>query len=275
MMRGWSAAVLMACFATAACRPPASTPSGPDAALRVMTFNIAAGNGSLARIAETIREADVDIAGLQEVDVAWSERSAFVGQADSLARLLGMEVRFAPIYRIANADPSKPPREFGVALLSRHPFVGFTNRAITRHSTVTPDAPPAPMPGLLDATVNVHGTRVRAFVTHLDYRADPAVRRTQVGETLRALGNDTVTATLLIGDLNAPPDAPELAPLRARFRDAWASDTGGYSYPAAAPTKRIDYVLYSGALSVRSAHVRATRASDHLPVVAEFTLSRK
>ena len=271
---GWRTRLLLVCVATAACRSPVPTPSGPVATLRVMTFNIAAGNGNLARVAETIRDANVDIAGLQEVDVRWSERSAFVGQADSLARLLGMEVRFAPIYRIENADRTKPPREFGVALLSRHPIVGFTNHSITRHSTVAPNAPPAPMPGLLDATVSVHGTRVRAFVTHLDYRADPAVRRTQVAETLRILER-VGEPVLLLGDLNATPDAPELAPLLARVPDSWRpADGAGHSYPAAAPTNRIDYVLAHGFV-VRGARVVGTVASDHRPVVAEFVPVRR
>lgn len=276
MTRPWSAGVLLVCLALGACRrhAPASAPPGEVATVRVMTFNIAAGNGDLARIAATIRDANADIAGLQEVDVHWSERSAFVGQADSLARLLGMEVRFAPIYDIANVDRTKPPRQFGVALLSRHPVVGVTNHAITRHSTVTPNAPPSPMPGLLDATVSVHGTRVHAFVTHLDYRADPAVRRVQVAETVRILDR-TDGPVLLLGDLNATPEAPELAPLLARVPDTWrAGDGPGFSYPAALPTKRIDYVLARG-FAVHRARVIETRASDHRPVVAELVLERR
>ena len=65
--------------------------------LRVVTYNIRAGNGDIARTAETMRRLAPDIVGLQEVDVHWSERSRFEDQATFLGRVLGMQVRFAPI----------------------------------------------------------------------------------------------------------------------------------------------------------------------------------
>src|SRR5512132_2539114 len=86
--------------------------------LRVMTWNIAAGHGDLSKIAKVIGESGAEIVALQEVDVRWSERSAFADQADSLAKLLRMQVRFAPIYSIRDTIGSGA-HEFGVAVLSR------------------------------------------------------------------------------------------------------------------------------------------------------------
>ena len=80
--------------------------------------------------------------------------------------------------------------------------------------------------------------------------------------------------TLLFGDLNAPPHAPELRPLLYRLQDAWpASADSGFTYPAKAPVRRIDYILTSHHFQVRSASVIATEASDHRPVQAELTLT--
>ena len=230
----------------------------------VMSWNIAAGGGNLARTAETIRASNTDIAALQEVDVRWSERSAFVDQADSLAKLLGMSVRFAPIYSIS--DTLRKSRQFGVAILSRYPIVSWRNHEITRLSTQQQNAVPAKAPGFLEAVVDVRGTKVRAFSTHLDYRSDPAVRRTQVGEMLEIIGVNKVP-TILAGDLNAPPDAPELQPLRVFFDAASASNGGAMTYPARSPTKRIDYVLVSDDFTVTDTRVEATDASDHRPVI--------
>src|SRR5262245_25040724 len=94
-------------------------PSAPELALRVMSYNIAAGHGDLDRIRETIRAANADLVALEEVDVHWHARSNFVDQAVTLGQQLGMEVCFAHIYRLPAAQPTQPPREYGVALLSR------------------------------------------------------------------------------------------------------------------------------------------------------------
>lgn len=242
--------------------------------LRVLTYNIRSGNGDLRRTAETIRRLAPDIAGLQEVDVNWADRSGFEDQARSLGQLLGMHVRFAPIYMLPGADSSKPARQFGVALLSRYPIVGWTNDTLARLSTQARDPVPAPAPGLLDATIDVNGTVVRVFNTHLDYRSDPRVRRQQVAEMLAYIG-DASGPTLVFGDMNAGPEAPELQPLLQQLRDTWQGMAEpGFTYPADKPVKRIDYVLTSNHFRVRSPSVPVTEASDHRPVLVDLLLYR-
>ena len=251
----------------------ASFPAHPaPQSLRVMTWNIRSGNGNLDSTAAVIRAQAPDVVALQEVDVHWAERSAFVDQVAALAAKLGMEARFAPIYSLPGSGPGAPRREFGVALLSRYPVVRFSNDTIARLSTQVQDPVPEPSPGLLDALLDVRGRPVRVFNTHLDYRKDPAVRAQQVREMLGYIG-DMGVATLVFGDLNAAPDAPELQPLLARLHDAWSgSDSPGFTYPADTPRERIDYVLVSPQFSVRSVRVPDTQASDHRPVVAELVL---
>jgi endonuclease/exonuclease/phosphatase family metal-dependent hydrolase len=79
----------------------------------------------------------------------------------------------------------------------------------------------------------------------------------------------------LFGDLNAPPDAPEIQPLLQRLHDAWPPSAGpGLTDPADVPAKRIDYVLTSDHFQVRAASVPVTLASDHRPVVVDLTLTR-
>lgn len=238
-----------------------------------MSFNIAAGHGNLAAIANTIRASSPDLVALQEVDVHWAARSDFADQATTLAEQLGMQVRFAPIYQLRSSDASTPSREYGVALLSKFPIVTFTNHKLTRLSTQQVDAVPALAPGLLDATVNARGMPIRVFNTHLDYRADPAVRRQQVTEMLTIMGAP-VTPMLLFGDLNAVPTAPELAPLFSRLRDTWpVSGDAGLTYPAAVPVKRIDYVLVSSHFRVTAASVPVTSVSDHRPLIVDLVIS--
>jgi endonuclease/exonuclease/phosphatase family metal-dependent hydrolase len=244
--------------------------SGDGIPLRVMTYNIRSGNGNLDSTAAVIRGQSPDIVALQEVDVHWADRSAFADQVSALAAKLGMEARFAPIYSLPGATSDASRREFGVALLSRFPIVRFRNDSIARLSTQVQNPTPVLAPGLLDALLDVQGHPVRVFNTHLDYRKDPAVRAQQVREMLGYIG-DMGVATLVFGDLNAAPDAPELQPLLVRLRDAWSgSDSPGFTYPADTPRERIDYVLVSPQFTVRSIRVPETQASDHRPVVAEL-----
>ncbi len=238
-----------------------------------MTYNIRSGNGNLDSTAAAIRAQAPDIVALQEVDVHWAERSAFVDEVAALSQKLGMEARFAPIYVLPGLTPGAPPREFGVALLSRYPIVRFSNDTIVRLSTQVKEPVPTPAPGLLDVLLDVHGTPVRVFNTHLDYRKEPAVRAQQVREMLGFVGDVTVP-TIVFGDLNAGPDAPELQPLFSRLHDACpGSSSPGFTYPAESPRQRIDYVLVSPRFIVRGARVPETQASDHRPVVVELTLN--
>lgn len=254
----------------------ASVPTGTqERSLRVMSYNIEYGHEGLDSVITVIRDQHPDIVGLQEVDVYWSQRSNFVDQAALLAKGAGMEYRFARIYQIPNDDPSKPPREFGVAILSRYPITAFTNHEITRHSTQDSSAAPAPLPGFLDATINVNGTKVRVFDVHLDYRSDPSVRTQQVADMLRYIEPCT-TPTLLFGDMNAPPNAPELQPLFQDLHDTWPPSSGpGLTYPARTPDSKIDYVMTSDGFLVKKASVPEVYASDHRPVVVDVELSDK
>ncbi|HEX6341270.1 endonuclease/exonuclease/phosphatase family protein [Umezawaea sp.] len=247
-------AVLTAASATSA--------AAPRTELSVMTFNVHAGIGSdgvfdLPRVAEAIRAQRPDVVGLQEVDVHWSERSGFVDEAAELARSLGMAVFFAPVYDL----PGEPRRQFGVAVLSRYPILRTHNHPITRLSTQDPEAVPAPAPGFAEAVVDAPGGPVGVYVTHLDFRPDPSIRATQVREMLAIMRGPR---QVLLGDLNAGPDAPELRPLWERLVDAGGTAT----YPAGAPTERLDHVAVSRGYRVLDVRVPDTTASDHLPVVA-------
>jgi endonuclease/exonuclease/phosphatase family metal-dependent hydrolase len=266
--------LLVAVPASAAVAPAAApAPKAPaTVSLRVMSYNIHTGIGEdglldLPRIAEVIREARPDVVALQEVDVHWGERSQFRDQAQDLAGLLGTRLFFAPIYDLDPLLPGQPRRQYGNAILSRLPVLYTTNHHITRLSTVEPNPTPKPAPGFAAAVVLVHGVPIHVYSTHLDFRPEPAVRAAQVADMLRIMPSGP---NVLIGDFNATPDAPELAPL---WRELTAAPTG-FTFPADVPVKRIDYVTVSSGVRVRSASVPETIASDHRPVVADLAVRR-
>ncbi|MGW0960158.1 endonuclease/exonuclease/phosphatase family protein [Streptomyces gelaticus] len=269
---------------TALAPPAAAAGEGQAHAvpLRVATYNIHAGAGmdnvfDLDRQTAELRSLDADVIGLQEVDVHWGTRSQWRDLASELAERLGMQVSFAPVYSLDPETPGAPRREFGVAVLSRYRIVSAENHEITRLSTQVPNPVPAPAPGFGEVVVRVKGLPVHVYVTHLDYRADPSVRRAQVADTRRIMAEDQTSERspvrqILLGDFNAAPAAPELAPLWQELTDA---EPGGPTYPAQDPVQRIDYVAVSkDSVRVRDAAVAETLASDHRPVVADLLLRR-
>lgn len=236
--------------------------AGRAGTLRAVTFNIHHGASAddhldLARTAAEIRALDADVVGLQEVDVAFGDRSAGEDQARALAQMLGMDVAFAPAIDRPGTDPDGPRRQYGVALLVRGrildsephllpagPGLGPLRepRAVlcasvrtARNEEGAADAPardrsdPADAPMRADLTV---------LVTHLD-KEHPGHRRAQIGRILeiearRALDlhgpcDDEPSAppALLLGDMNADQGATEMRPLAAAgWRDAALEASG-------------------------------------------------
>lgn len=248
---------------------------GQTVELRLMTYNIAAGIHGLDEVADAIEAAGADVVGLQEVDVHWGARSDFEDQVTILAERLDMHAFFAPIYELDPLEEGDPTRDYGLAILSRFPIQEATNHEITRLPTVIPDPEPQPVPGSPQVTVNARGVELDVHNTHLDYRADPYIREMQVDDTLEITGHEP-ERTVLMGDLNAEPQDPELSPLFDVFEDSWAlaGDGAGLTFPAAAPEKRIDFILTSPDIEVLDAQVIQTGASDHLPVVADVAIDR-
>ena len=247
------------------------------AVIRIMNYNIAAGHGDISAIARVIAEHDPDIVALQEVDVHWGVRSGYDDQAEYLAEALGMDSFYGEIYTLPpdREGEGMPERRYGLAFLSKEPIRYAQNHQITRHST-QPDAPGVrPLPGFPEIAIPFPGGIVHFFNTHLDYRSDPAVRETQVMEMIEIM-EQAEGPVVLAGDLNARPDALEIAPLFVMLRDAWDSrqEEGdpGYTFPADAPDRRIDYILHSPHFEVLDVFVVDSQASDHLAVVADLKL---
>ncbi|NDL56826.1 endonuclease/exonuclease/phosphatase family protein [Phytoactinopolyspora mesophila] len=248
-----------------------SSPSqAPDRAARVMSFNIQHGVGldgrlDLQRIADVIETEDADIIGLQEVDRHWSERSDFVDQAAWLARELNMHVVYGANLDRDPFNPGEPRRQYGTAILSNAPILEWDNTDLPRYEGHE-------QRGLLRARIVVRGVPLQVYNTHLQHN-DADERMEQV-EAIKGLIGTPDDSVILLGDLNARPDAPEIAAILENLVDTW-EDAGlgdGYTYPSDGPDRRIDYVLRSDDVITRTAAVVATDASDHLPVYADVLL---
>jgi len=240
----------------------------PRQRLRVMTWNIHHGRGldgvvDLDRIADVIRKQDIDIVALQEVDRG-TKRTDGLDMPRELGKRLGADWRFGKNIDFQGGD-------YGNAILSRWPIASSSNI----HYRMLREGEQR---GVLKVAILEGDALFEVWATHLDYRPDPAERLLNV-EQLRAELDATRAPVLLMGDFNATPDSPTHRALTEAFDDAWdgaetgaAEDDAGATYPAAAPTKRIDWIVTSSRHGLRPLRrwVVPTDASDHCGVVAEF-----
>ncbi len=268
---------VLACALAAMIAAPAAHASDPadasEPALTVGTYNIHHAQGvdnrlDLERIASEIERTGASVIGLQEVDRHWSSRSEFVDQAQWLATRLKMDVTYgANLDLEPTAASGGERRQYGTAILSRFPIRESRN-------TLLPRPQNGEQRGLLEAVFKVRGATVRFANTHLQHNS--AVERTAQAQRIAELLADSREPVVLVGDLNARPDAPELTPLFEHYDDAWTEGgTGdGFTYPAESPNARIDYVLVSPEIAVSKATVFSTLASDHLPLTADVTVPR-
>ena len=234
--------------------------SGNGFPVRLMTYNLHNGfnaEGYLAMddIAKEVEKWDPDIVALQEVSRGW----VINGRLDMLSWLsqrLDMPYVFGP-----TADPL-----WGNAILSRYPIVEHAHY----------DLPPRDLPVLRGFSVAVvdlgNGDRIQVIAAHFHHvEGDTDIRVLQSQQVVDFWGGDS--STVLLGDLNADPDAPEMAMLRqAGLVDVVASiePPPVFTWPSASPERRIDYIWVSSDLTVNDIRVPMSRASDHLPVVAEI-----
>jgi endonuclease/exonuclease/phosphatase family metal-dependent hydrolase len=232
---------------------------GESYPVKVMTYNLHNGFNTegyldMEDIAQVIESQDSDIVALQEVSRGW----VISGRLDMLSwlsRRLDMPYVSGP-----TADPF-----WGNAILSRYPIVEYTEY----------DLPPRDLPvrrGLLSATMDLgNGGQIRVIATHYHHvEGATAIRQLQAQGTIKIWDSDE--QTVLLGDLNAVPDDPEMVMLKqASLVDALAGiEPPVYTWPAPNPYLRIDYIWVSPDLKARDVHVITSNASDHLAVVAEI-----
>jgi endonuclease/exonuclease/phosphatase family metal-dependent hydrolase len=209
---------------------------------RIGTFNIHSGRGSdgrwdLARTAKAM--ADLDFVGLNEVAGRWPWQAA--DQAEVLGRLTGRACLFAPFERRWYCY------QFGNGLLAGQPIRDWRRIPLSGGSD-------RPRSAVL-ATVGDAARSYRAIVVHAS-RRDEGQRREEF-RAVFALFQATREPVVLLGDLNAGRDDPQLGRLLATpgVVDALACSPE-------VPRQRIDWILLRGLRAVRAGMVDQG-ASDH------------
>jgi endonuclease/exonuclease/phosphatase family metal-dependent hydrolase len=200
-----------------------------------------AGTGGIARIFET-----------EDIDVAMVQESGPRGSFRKLAERLSME-------RVAD-PPALLRRRVQDGLLVRRPW----RVAEVEHHRFSGSARFYPR-GAVIASLVGEERRLWVVSTHLGLAGEERGRHAR---ELRTIIGDR-RPFVLGGDLNADEDSPVVAVFSAMAVDA--GRTAGATFPASAPTARIDYLFVSPEIEID--HVAVTgsgEASDHLVVVADL-----
>jgi endonuclease/exonuclease/phosphatase family metal-dependent hydrolase len=265
--------------------------------VRLMTWNVWWRFGAQWRerqvgIASTIAAQQPDIVGLQE---AWVGRGS--SQAEVLAAPLRMYSVFAgPSLPDLPAEPESPDHvdvDLGIAVLSRWPVRHSWVHALPTSRAVAPVA--------LVTAVEHPGGLLYVVCTCIEHHAHLADDHVAQARELARLVSDLGAhggelPVVLLGDLNAGPDGPEIRALTEEMVDAWEvadqarPDVDGITLSSAVPfaplgavkqlDRRIDYVLFrpsqeGASPSVSQAYVvtdtvNDLHPSDHYAVVADL-----
>lgn len=210
-----------------------------------------------ARIADVIREMNVDVIALQEVDNQPGDDVESM-QLEYLADVLEMAA-------IPGLRMIRQTGEYGNAILTRFPIL-----AVRRHDLSFPLCEPR---GAIDVHLDVNGCSVRVIAAHLGLRRSE--RRFQWHRVLEAVATESEMPTVVLGDMNewyrgaktlkeahrvfgeppAPPAFPSFFPLLALTR-IWVRP----------PEAIVGVEVHRSDL--------AKVASDHLPVRAMIDVER-
>jgi endonuclease/exonuclease/phosphatase family metal-dependent hydrolase len=246
--------------------------SGNDAErLRVATYNVHGCRGmdrrrSETRIAEVIAMLDVDVIGLQELDLN-RRRSAGVDQAAIIADQLGWHWVFHPALRVAG-------EQYGDAILSRYPMRLRQARELPSVTTrICPESRAA-----IWVEIETRGGPVQVINTHLGLGRRERFMQAQLLAGPEWLGSvEAGHPLVLLGDFNSLPGSPPLQLLTQQLRDTWTSVSPARrlrTFPTRFPSLAVDHIFVNERLRVNSVAVvrnAETRiASDHFPLVADL-----
>ncbi|MGD2068409.1 MAG: endonuclease/exonuclease/phosphatase family protein [Gemmatimonadota bacterium] len=232
--------------------------------LTVAAYNIKHGRGldgrvDLERVAAVLHGIGADVVALQEVDRG-TERTDRVDQPDVLARLTETRASFG-------AHRPYQGGEYGNAILSRLPVL----RRATR--------PLAPAAGsaltVHEVVVGVGDPERPVSFVSVHLAGSPRDRLLQA-DSLTAHFAGVGHPVVLAGDFNSRPGDPVMD----RLREAWTvvpKDGPAETFPADAPDREIDYVLFRPASAfeiVEHRVIEEAAASDHRPIRAVLRVLR-
>ena len=264
--------------------------------LHVAAFNIAHGRGAqlgasnwqgrslaedkkhLDKIATTLKDLDLDVAVLNEVDfaAAWSNQ---INQAKYIAEKAG----FKHVLEQRNIDVGLPffNFKFGNAILSKHPITDTHHLKFDAYSTLENIV--AGNHNGAAAVIDSPQGQITVVAVHLESRS--AVRRLSAAKQILRFSEKFSHSTIALGDFNSAPISHTRATTDEEGNNAisylldntvFASDRRikdqqrYFTFPASEPNRVIDWILANRDFNVTNIKIDNTGLSDHLLISAKL-----
>ena len=240
--------------------------------LRVMTYNVHGcggmdGRTSIYRIARVIAHYEPDVIALQE-----SHGDSRGNQAQAIAEELLRNFHFV------HGLPPVEQDEYGNAIISLFPMRRIKGACLPTLTGRTIEER-----GALWVALDVHGTELQLVNTHLGLFS---LERQKQAEALMGpdwLGDShCLGPVILCGDFNAFPSSPAYRSIVSRMHESQEAAIGHKprnTFFGRYPVGRIDHIFCSQEIKTLKVEVPRTHltrlASDHLPIIAEFSLPVK
>jgi endonuclease/exonuclease/phosphatase family metal-dependent hydrolase len=239
----------------------------PNKSLRIVTYNIHKCRGMDARVrpervAAVLAELDADVIALQEVVRGKKEKDQLV----VIAKAIGAKhYRFGVTRKYRGAD-------YGNAIISRFPIISHEAYDITA-SRREPR-------GCLRADIDIGPRTLRLFNAHLGTGLFERRKQAQLLIADKLLNNPKFYGSrIMLGDFNEWTRGLTTRLLKAHLvsADLRPFMRRAKTYPGIAPFMHLDHIYFDPAFQLTNVILCRTRqakiASDHLPLIAEFTLA--
>lgn len=219
------------------------TPSAGGDSVRLLVFNVDAGNHRYGELTGFVEEVDPDLIGLTELTPAWT-------------RALGPALAGFAQRRLA-------PRanEYGIGLYSRR---SLTRTQLARF--------PADGPEAILARFELDGRPITFLLAHVHTPFAGPIHHREL-EAIAAARATLGSRLIVCGDFNTVPWASAFRRFVSStgLTDLYAGSWPAYSWPTWSPLLRVplDHCLVSGGLTVVARRFGPDLGSDHFPLVVD------
>ncbi|MEE8529052.1 MAG: endonuclease/exonuclease/phosphatase family protein [Gammaproteobacteria bacterium] len=211
---------------------------------------------NMHRITEFIKAKDPDIVGLIEVDTG-SIRSGRVNQAESIARSLGHYSTYQCKYGAGSLNQRLPVvRKQGNAFLAAPRVHGERFHYFDT--------------GIKRLIIELELDDVALFLVHLSLKYR---HRSFQLRNLYELIKGSQKPVIVAGDFNTFWGEDEIFLFMEASGLRSANQKRQPSYPARAPRRELDFILYGHGVQVRHFDMPRVQFSDHLPLICDFELT--
>ncbi|MDA8215711.1 MAG: endonuclease/exonuclease/phosphatase family protein [Nitrospiraceae bacterium] len=222
------------------------------------------------RIAREMSAFDPDLCAFQEVISGNGIEETSAQIAKWMTRMTGCYYQT----RYAYCHPFKDKYPEGLSVSAKHQLKN--TRIIDLNSGLRDGLVPGLERYAVAIEVKIYGRRIIFVSVHFDHE-NPKIRLAQAEKLLRELDSlykrKDYYSCILAGDFNDVEDSPVMDFLRKNgYKDAYrhCHPTGGNTFDAVTPYKRIDYIMVKGNVNFLSAELvlKDPKLSDHIGVLA-------